>query len=92
MGGPKRVCVCVFVCAGRGDLQPQLHVALQDVTERCHLLEEAEKEALRKLLLEERSRFCCLASLLQPVLVSQAPPFARPGPAHHQARPRPPPG
>ncbi|XP_075900266.1 protein MTSS 1-like isoform X2 [Nelusetta ayraudi] len=53
---------------GRGDLQPQLDVAMQDVSERCHLLEEAEKQALRKALVEERSRFCCFASLLRPVV------------------------
>lgn len=53
---------------GRGDLQPQLDVAMQDVTDRCHLLEEAEKQALRKVLVEERSRFCCFASLLRPVV------------------------
>lgn len=78
------------VRAGRGDLQPQLDVALQDVTDRCHLLEEAEKQALRKVLVEERSRFCCFATLLRPVVVS---PHARPRPLrlpHHRARPRPP--
>ncbi|XP_028298621.1 metastasis suppressor protein 1-like isoform X3 [Gouania willdenowi] len=53
---------------GRGDLQPQLDVALQDVSDKVVMLEEMEKQALRKALVEERSRFCCFVSLLRPVV------------------------
>ncbi|XP_024920708.1 metastasis suppressor protein 1 [Cynoglossus semilaevis] len=53
---------------GRGDLQPQLDSALQDVTDKYLLLEETEKTAVRKALVEERSRFCCLVSMLRPVV------------------------
>lgn len=59
------------VCpSGRGDLQPQLDSAMQDVSDRYLLLEETEKQAVRKALVEERSRFCCFVSMLRPVVVS----------------------
>ncbi|XP_074542300.1 protein MTSS 1-like isoform X1 [Halichoeres trimaculatus] len=53
---------------GRGDLQPQLDSAMQDVSDRYLLLEETEKQAVRKALVEERSRFCCFVSMLRPVV------------------------
>ncbi|XP_037329655.1 protein MTSS 1-like isoform X2 [Pungitius pungitius] len=53
---------------GRGDLQPQLDSAMQEVSDRFLLLEETEKQAVRKALVEERSRFCCFSSLLKPVV------------------------
>ncbi|XP_008430423.1 metastasis suppressor protein 1-like isoform X8 [Poecilia reticulata] len=53
---------------GRGDFQPQLNSAMQDVNDKYILLEETEKQALRKALIEERQRFCCFVSLLQPVV------------------------
>uniref|UniRef100_A0AAQ5XFT6 IMD domain-containing protein n=2 Tax=Amphiprion ocellaris TaxID=80972 RepID=A0AAQ5XFT6_AMPOC len=52
---------------GRGDLQPQLDSAMQDVSDKYLLLEETEKQAVRKALVEERSRFCCFVSMLRPV-------------------------
>ncbi|MFT7810491.1 MTSS1-like protein isoform X2 [Arapaima gigas] len=54
---------------GRGDLQPQLDSAMQDVTDMCLLMEEMEKQAVRRALLEERGRFCTFISFLQPVVV-----------------------
>uniref|UniRef100_A0A8C6NNV5 MTSS I-BAR domain containing 2b n=1 Tax=Nothobranchius furzeri TaxID=105023 RepID=A0A8C6NNV5_NOTFU len=39
---------------GRGDLQPQLDSAMQDVTDMCLLMEEMEKQAVRRALVEER--------------------------------------
>lgn len=56
---------------GRGDLQPQLDSAMQDVSDKYLLLEETEKQAVRKALVEERSRFCCFVSMLRPVVVSE---------------------
>ncbi|XP_062301651.1 protein MTSS 1-like isoform X4 [Osmerus eperlanus] len=53
---------------GRGDVQPQLDSARQDVSDKCLLLEETEKQALRKALVEERSRFCSFVSMLKPVV------------------------
>ncbi|XP_058474846.1 protein MTSS 1-like isoform X3 [Solea solea] len=53
---------------GRGDLQPQLDSALQDVSDKYLLLEETEKQAVRKALVEERSRFCCFVTMLKPVV------------------------
>ncbi|XP_074468567.1 protein MTSS 1-like isoform X4 [Sebastes fasciatus] len=53
---------------GRGDLQPQLDSAMQDVNDKYLLLEETEKQAVRKALVEERSRFCCFVSMLKPVV------------------------
>lgn len=61
----------VSVRPGRGDLQPQLDSAMQDVSDKYLLLEETEKQAVRRALVEERSRFCCFVSMLRPVVVSQ---------------------
>ncbi|XP_061449804.1 protein MTSS 2 isoform X4 [Rhineura floridana] len=53
---------------GKGDLQPQLDSALQDVNDMYLLLEETEKQAVRKALIEERGRFCTFTAYLQPVV------------------------
>ncbi|XP_069595637.1 protein MTSS 2 isoform X1 [Ranitomeya imitator] len=53
---------------GKGDLQPQLDHALQDVNDMYLLLEETEKQAVRRALIEERGRFCTFITLLQPVV------------------------
>ncbi|XP_066479106.1 protein MTSS 1 isoform X2 [Tiliqua scincoides] len=53
---------------GRGDIQPQLDHALQDVNDKYLLLEETEKQAVRKALIEERGRFCSFISMLRPVI------------------------
>lgn len=55
--------------AGKGDLQPQLDSALQDVNDMYLLLEETEKQAVRRALIEERGRFCTFITFLQPVVV-----------------------
>ena len=67
------MCVCVCVCvAGRGDIQPPLDSAMQDVSDKYLLLEETEKQAVRKALIEERARFCAFVSMLRPVVVRHA--------------------
>uniref|UniRef100_A0A8C2WKT0 MTSS I-BAR domain containing 2b n=1 Tax=Cyclopterus lumpus TaxID=8103 RepID=A0A8C2WKT0_CYCLU len=53
---------------GRVDLQPQLDSAMQDVTDLCLLMEETEKQAVRRALVEERGRFCTVIGFLQPVV------------------------
>uniref|UniRef100_A0A8B9GEQ7 IMD domain-containing protein n=1 Tax=Amazona collaria TaxID=241587 RepID=A0A8B9GEQ7_9PSIT len=53
---------------GKGDLQPQLDNALQDINDMYLLLEETEKQAVRKALIEERGRFCTFITFLQPVV------------------------
>ncbi|NXC14652.1 MTSS1 protein, partial [Corythaeola cristata] len=53
---------------GRGDIQPQLDSALQDVNDKYLLLEETEKQAVRKALIEERGRLCAFISMLRPVI------------------------
>ncbi|XP_015443161.1 MTSS1-like protein [Pteropus alecto] len=53
---------------GKGDLQPQLDSALQDVNDMYLLLEETEKQAVRRALIEERGRFCTFIAFLQPVV------------------------
>ncbi|XP_055993023.1 protein MTSS 2 isoform X2 [Sorex fumeus] len=53
---------------GKGDLQPQLDSALQDVNDMYLLLEETEKQAVRRALIEERGRFCSFIAFLQPVV------------------------
>lgn len=42
--------------------------ALQDVNDKYLLLEETEKQAVRKALIEERGRFCTFISMLRPVI------------------------
>ncbi|XP_074510311.1 protein MTSS 1-like isoform X9 [Sebastes fasciatus] len=53
---------------GRGDIQPQLDSAMQDVSDKYILLEETEKQALRRALIEDRQRFCCFVAMLRPVV------------------------
>ncbi|XP_045552579.1 protein MTSS 1 isoform X6 [Salmo salar] len=53
---------------GRGDVQPQLNSAMQDVSDKYLLLEETETQAVRKALVEERSRLCTFVSMLRPVV------------------------
>lgn len=43
---------------------------MQDVSDKYILLEETEKQALRKALIEDRQRFCCFVAMLRPVVVS----------------------
>ncbi|XP_078400086.1 protein MTSS 2-like isoform X10 [Cetorhinus maximus] len=53
---------------GKGDLRPQVENAVQDVNDMYLLLEETEKQAVRKALIEERGRFCTFIAFLQPVV------------------------
>ncbi|XP_043937237.1 protein MTSS 2 isoform X3 [Protopterus annectens] len=53
---------------GKGDLQPQLDNALHDVNDMYLLLEETEKQAVRRALIEERSRYCTFITFLGPVV------------------------
>lgn len=55
--------------AGRGNLRPQLDSAMQDVSDLYLLMEETEKQAVRRALLEERGRYCTFINMLQPVVV-----------------------
>uniref|UniRef100_A0A4W5MIY0 MTSS I-BAR domain containing 2b n=1 Tax=Hucho hucho TaxID=62062 RepID=A0A4W5MIY0_9TELE len=52
----------------RGDLQPQLDSAMHDVNDMYLLMEETEKQAVRRALVEERGRFCTFIGFLQPVV------------------------
>uniref|UniRef100_A0A3B3WY01 IMD domain-containing protein n=1 Tax=Poecilia mexicana TaxID=48701 RepID=A0A3B3WY01_9TELE len=53
---------------GKGDARGQLDCALQDVNTRYAVLEETEKRAVCRALVEERSRYCSFVSMLKPVL------------------------
>ncbi|XP_014874770.1 protein MTSS 1 isoform X5 [Poecilia latipinna] len=53
---------------GKGDARGQLDCALQDVNTRYAALEETEKRAVCRALVEERSRYCSFVSMLKPVL------------------------
>ncbi|XP_031420373.1 MTSS I-BAR domain containing 2a isoform X2 [Clupea harengus] len=53
---------------GRGGLQPQLNSAMQDVSDMYLLMEETEKQAVRRALLEERGRYCNFITMLLPVV------------------------
>ncbi|XP_072259712.1 protein MTSS 1-like isoform X2 [Pyxicephalus adspersus] len=53
---------------GKDDVRLQLDCALQDMNDKYMLLEEAEKKAVTRALIEERARFCMFVSFLRPVL------------------------
>ncbi|GAA6069351.1 protein MTSS 1 isoform X4 [Tachysurus ichikawai] len=53
---------------GRGDLQPQVDNALQGVSDKYVSLQETERQAVRKALVEERARFCMFVSMLRPAI------------------------
>ncbi|XP_071824589.1 uncharacterized protein [Apostichopus japonicus] len=54
--------------SGKTSVQYQLDTAMQEVGDMYVLLEETEKSAVRKALVEERGRFCCLVNLMRPAL------------------------
>ncbi|XP_054706581.1 protein MTSS 2-like [Uloborus diversus] len=57
--------------APKGDAKKTLDSAIRDVNTKYHLLEETEKQALRRALIEERSRYCLFVHCLQPVIDSE---------------------
>lgn len=59
--------VCVL---GKDEARGQLDNALQDVNVRYAVLEDTEKRAVCRALIEERARYCSFVSMLKPVLVS----------------------
>lgn len=44
---------------------------MQDVNDMYLLMEETEKQAVRRALVEERGRFCTFIGFLQPVVVRE---------------------
>nr|XP_057911008.1 protein MTSS 1 isoform X2 [Doryrhamphus excisus] len=53
---------------GKDEVRGQLDSALQDVNVRYAVLEETEKRAVCRALVEERARYCSFVSILKPVL------------------------
>uniref|UniRef100_UPI0037E8BD56 protein MTSS 1 isoform X1 n=1 Tax=Semicossyphus pulcher TaxID=241346 RepID=UPI0037E8BD56 len=53
---------------GKGEARGQLDSALQDVNVRYVVLEETEKRAVCRALVEERARYCGFVTMLKPVL------------------------
>ncbi|XP_027002487.2 protein MTSS 1 isoform X3 [Tachysurus fulvidraco] len=53
---------------GKDEVRMQLDSALQDVNTRYTELEETEKRAACRALIEERGRFCSFVTMLKPVL------------------------
>uniref|UniRef100_A0A3B4ZEE3 MTSS1-like protein n=1 Tax=Stegastes partitus TaxID=144197 RepID=A0A3B4ZEE3_9TELE len=53
---------------GKDEARGQLDCALQDVNVRYAVLEETEKRAVCRALVEERARFCSFVNMLKPVL------------------------
>uniref|UniRef100_A0A8C4ZH01 MTSS I-BAR domain containing 1 n=1 Tax=Gadus morhua TaxID=8049 RepID=A0A8C4ZH01_GADMO len=53
---------------GKDEVRLQLDSALQDVSVRYSVLEETEKRAVCRALIEERARYCSFISMLKPVL------------------------
>ncbi|XP_076371004.1 missing-in-metastasis isoform X2 [Tachypleus tridentatus] len=54
--------------SGKCEVQQTIDSALQDVNDKCLLLEETEKQAVRRAMIEERSRYCLFISYLKPVV------------------------
>ena len=52
-------------------LHNKLNSTIQEVSNYYGMLEEREKQALRSAMIEERSRFCTLFTLLKPVMVNR---------------------
>ncbi|MEQ2165903.1 hypothetical protein GOODEAATRI_021966 [Goodea atripinnis] len=61
---------CRIGSGWKDEARGQLDSALQDVNVRYAFLEETEKRAVCRALIEERSRYCSFVSMLKPVLVS----------------------
>lgn len=59
------------VSLGKDEVRGQLDSALQEVNVRYAVLEETEKRAVCRALIEERGRYCAFVSMLKPVLVSR---------------------
>ena len=55
---------------GKADMQSKLDNAMQDVNDKYLLLEQQEKNALRTVMIEERSRYCLFVSCLKPFVVN----------------------
>ncbi|XP_019734961.1 protein MTSS 1 isoform X2 [Hippocampus comes] len=53
---------------GKDAVRGQLDSALQDVNVRYAVLEETEKRAVCRALIEERARYCTFVTMLKPVL------------------------
>ncbi|KAM7421931.1 hypothetical protein PAMA_010149 [Pampus argenteus] len=53
---------------GKDEVRGQLDCALQDVNVRYAVLEETEKRAVCRALIEERARYCSFVTMLKPVL------------------------
>ncbi|KAE8298866.1 Metastasis suppressor protein 1 Metastasis suppressor YGL-1 Missing in metastasis protein [Larimichthys crocea] len=53
---------------GKDEARGQLDSALQDVNVRYVVLEETEKRAVCRALIEERARYCSFVGMLKPVL------------------------
>lgn len=53
---------------GKDEVRGRLDSALQDVNVRYAVLEETEKRAVCRALIEERARYCSFVSMLKPVL------------------------
>ncbi|XP_069568726.1 protein MTSS 1 isoform X2 [Brachyistius frenatus] len=53
---------------GKDEVRGQLDSALQDVNERYAVLEDTEKRAVCRALVEERARYCGFVGMLKPVL------------------------
>jgi len=51
-----------------GDFDPKVEQSISDVTKSVRSLHEVEKSAVRRVLIEERSRYCTFVACLKPVL------------------------
>jgi len=51
-----------------GDYDPKVEQSISDVTKSVRSLHEVEKSAVRRVLIEERSRYCTFVACLKPVL------------------------
>lgn len=54
---------------GLGSLQMQVEVALKEAADKYQALEDIEYDCVKRVVIEERSRFCYFVNCLMPVLV-----------------------
>lgn len=63
--------IFLFLVPKHDNLHNKLNSAIQEVSNYYGMLEEREKQSLRSAMIEERSRFCTLFTLLKPVMVNR---------------------
>jgi len=54
---------------GRGELQSQLDLAVDDLRQKVNAVYDVERNSVRAAMLEERARYCLFISAIKPLIV-----------------------